>query len=283
MRDAKEDLVRLDGIWFSYRRRWVIQDVTLSARAGEITAIVGPNGAGKSTILKVASGFLKPGKGSSRVLDRDVGAMPARARGRLLTYMGAELEPVFGFTVEETVLLGRFPHTGALRKEGPDDVAAARRAMSVLDLDDLAERPVTDLSSGERQRVYLARALCQETSVLLLDEPTAHLDMAYEMRVMEVLSYTAQERNAAVVVILHDLNLASRFASSLYFVREGRIYKSGCPAETVTAQTIREVYGAESYVFPHPEGRWPQVVPLRPAQKYRSGDDGLYPSRCGGM
>lgn len=267
MRDTKEALVRLDGVWFSYGRRWVIQDVTFAAAPGEITAIVGPNGAGKSTLLKIASGFLRPGKGSSRVLGRNVAAMPARERGKLLTFMGAEIEPVFGFTVEETVLLGRFPHIGALHKEGPDDIAAARRAMSLLHLDDLAQRPITDLSSGERQRVYLARALCQQTSVLLLDEPTAHLDMAYEMWVMEVLSRTAQERKAAVVVILHDLNLAARFASSLYFVREGRVYKSGPPAETVTAETIREVYGAECCVFRHPEGQWPQVIPLRPAQQ----------------
>ncbi len=265
MKDTSEGIVQLEGVWFSYGRRWVIQDVTFSAGAGEVTAIVGPNGAGKSTLLKIVSGFLRPGKGSSRVLGRDVAAMSPRERGKLLTYMGAELEPVFGFTVEETVLLGRFPHTGALRKEGPDDVAAARRAMNLLHLDDLAQRPITDLSSGERQRVYLARALCQETSILLIDEPTAHLDMAYEMWVMEVLARRARDQNAAVVVILHDLNLAARFASVLYFVRDGRVHKSGSPGETVTAETIREVYGAECYVFPHPEGGWPQVVPLRPA------------------
>ena len=265
MTNENEGIVRLDGVWFSYGTRWVIKDVTLSARAGEITAIVGPNGAGKSTILKVASGFLRPGKGSSRLLGRDVSAIPARERGRLLTYMGAESEPAFGFTVREAVLLGRYPYTGALGKEGPDDVAAVKRAMTILNVGDLAERPITDLSSGERQRVYLARALCQDTSALLLDEPTAHLDMAYEMRVMEVLCRTAKERKAAVVIILHDLNLAARFASFLYFIREGRVYKSGPPEETVTPETVREVYGAESYVIPHPEGKWPQVIPLRPA------------------
>lgn len=258
--------MRLESVWFSYGRRWVVRNVTFLACAGEITAIVGPNGAGKSTILKIASGFLRPQRGSAAVLGRETAALPARERGKLLTYMGAETEPVFGFTVEEAVLLGRFAHTGPLRKESPEDAEAALRAMRILDLETLAKRPVTDLSSGERQRVYLARALCQETSVLLLDEPTAHLDMAYEMLVMDVLSRTARERKAAVVVILHDLNLAARYASRLYFVREGSIYCSGSPLETVTAETIREVYSAESYVFPHPEGKWPQVIPLRPSE-----------------
>lgn len=260
-------LVRLESVWFAYGRRWVVKDVSFAAMAGELTAVVGPNGAGKSTILKIASGFLRPARGSAVLFGRDPATLDGSTRGRMAAYLGAEAEPVFGFTVQETVLLGRFPHTGLLKKEDPHDVAAAREAMEALDLADLAQRPITDLSSGERQRVYLARALCQETRVLLLDEPTSHLDMAYEMRVMEILAGIARRRDAAVVVILHDLNLAARYASRLYFIRDGSVYCSGTPSETVTPETIRRVYSAESSVFLHPEGGWPQVVPLRPVDE----------------
>lgn len=250
--------VAVTGLCFRYAPgREVLGGVDFTAPRGQVTAVVGPNGSGKSTLLKVMSGYLRPQEGRVSVCGRDPFSLSHEERSALVAYCGDEPEPAFEFTVEETVRLGRVS-----RRSGDPD-ALSRKAMAEVGVLNLRARPVTALSSGERQRVFLARALCQDPEVFLLDEPTAHLDMAYELQVMEMVARLAGERLKTVVAVHHDLNLALRYASVLFFLKEGRIRHRLTP-DQVTPEIIAEVYGVKASVLAHPALGRPVVVPESP-------------------
>lgn len=233
----------------------VLRGVDLAAPGGTVTSVVGPNGSGKSTLLKVISGYLRPHAGSVMLNGQVPHALVPAARSALVTYCGDEPEPAFDFTVRETVLLGQ-----VARGPGREDQDAADRAMEQVGVYELRDRAITSLSSGERQRVYIARAVCQDPEVFLLDEPTAHLDMAYELQVMEMVVGLARDRGKTVLTVVHDLNLALRFASRLFFLKDGSVVYSLTPDE-VNAEVVREVYGVESWVTRHPALDCPIVIP----------------------
>lgn len=234
--------------------REALRGVDLRVLSGSLTAIVGPNGSGKSTLLKVISAYLHPASGSVTLCGKDIHALPSAERAALVTYCGDEPEPAFEFSVEETVLLGRVS-----RGSGPQDSAAAMEAMRRVGVEDLRKRVITSLSSGERQRVYLARAVFQDPKVLLLDEPTAHLDMAYELQVMEMVGdMTASGKT--VLTVVHDLNLALRFASRILFMRDGSVVRDLLPSE-VDAHAVREVYGVDACISTHPVLGCPVALP----------------------
>ena len=251
--------ISVSGVTFGYagaRGPWeALRGVDLSVPSGSLTAVVGPNGSGKSTLLKVMSAYLRPGSGSVTLLGRDPHAMPPADRAALVTYCGDEPEPAFDFSVRETVRLGRVS-----RGNGADDGVGADEAMKRVGVYDLRERAITSLSSGERQRVYIARAIFQDPEVFLLDEPTAHLDMAYELQVMEIVTSMAQDEGKTVLTVVHDLNLALRFASRLFFMKDGCVVRDLAPDE-VDAGVVREVYGVESCVTRHPVLQCPVVLP----------------------
>ena len=250
--------VVVTGLKFSYGTGVeVLRGVDFAAPRGQVTALVGPNGSGKSTLLKTISGYLKPKEGSVTVCGEDPFALPPEARSALIAYCGDEPEPAFDFTVEETVQLGRVS-----RKTG-DVSAGSERAMTEVGVLDLRRRPITALSSGERQRAYLARALCQDPEVFLLDEPTSHLDMAYELQIMEIVARLARQKLKTVVSVHHDLNLALRYASTLFFLKDGVIRRQLEPWR-VTAEVIADVYGVKAAVLRHPSLGCPVVVPESP-------------------
>ncbi len=257
MSDSQVD-VRVSGLVFGYdgteSARTVLKGVDLVAERGSVTAVVGPNGSGKSTLLKVISAYLCPGEGRVQVRGMDPHTLTPLSRSRLVTYCGDEPEPAFEFTVEETVMLGR-----VALGPGEGDREVAERAMKEAGVFDLRSRAIASLSSGERQRAYIARAICQDPEVFLLDEPTAHLDMSYELHVMELVTRLAKERGKTVLAVLHDLNLALRFASKIYFMKDGAIAHAVMP-DGVTPQIIRAVYGVESSIMRHPALGCPVVI-----------------------
>ncbi|MGE5580329.1 MAG: ABC transporter ATP-binding protein [Bacillota bacterium] len=235
--------------------RAVLRGLDLSVPAGTLTAVVGPNGSGKSTLLKVISAYLKPASGSVSINGRDPHSMGHAERAALVTYCGDEPEPAFDFTVWETVIMGRVS-----RGDGVNDALAAETAMQRMGVAHLKDRAITSLSSGEKQRVYLARAICQDPEVFLLDEPTAHLDMAYELSVMEMARDMAEAQGKTVLTVLHDLNLALRFASRLYFMKDGRVAYSLEPRE-VDEDVVRDVYGVTASLIRHPSLGCPVALP----------------------
>jgi iron complex transport system ATP-binding protein len=242
-----------------YREREVLRGVDLVAHAGELVALVGPNGAGKSTLLKVVGGLLRPASGSVTIDGVDLTALGRRSIARHIAVVPQVFETLFPFTVREIVALGRTSRLGPLGTLGSDDARAVARALDDIGATDLADRRIDRVSGGERQRAVLAMALAQEAGVLLLDEPTAHLDPTHQRATLERVVTLARVRGLAVVAVLHDLNLAAAFASRVVLLADGTVVRDGEPASVITAELVSRVFGPGLRVVAH-DGR-PFVVP----------------------
>lgn len=240
----------------------VLSDFSLALERGDLLAVVGPNGSGKSTLVKAISNTLPPAGGRILLGGRDVKGMPARELAREVAVVAQETGIDFDFTVEEVVLMGRLPHLARFRGESPADHAAVRRAMEETNTLHLKDRLVTRLSGGERQRVVVARALAQGPGLLILDEPTAHLDIAHQVELLDLTRRLNREQGLTVLAVLHDLNLAAQYASRILMIKEGRRFAEGAPAEVVTEANVAAVYGSRVRVMPHPEEGSPHVILL---------------------
>ncbi|HHY44195.1 MAG TPA: ABC transporter ATP-binding protein [Firmicutes bacterium] len=249
--------VTVQDLVFRRGGREVLKGISFEVEPGRVAAVVGPNGAGKSTLLKVISGYLKPASGSVTVCGVDPASLHPSERSRLVTYSGDEPDPAFAFTVQETVEMGRVAAEAPVSRA--DLAGALEEALEALQLAGLRDRPITSLSSGERQRVYLARALYQDPLVILLDEPTTHLDMAYEVHVAGMIRDLAR-RGKTVLTVVHDLNLALRCADRLVFLRDGRLLYNVAPGD-VTSEIVGDIYGVEVRVASHPVLGTPFVTP----------------------
>lgn len=247
------------GIRAGYREREVLTDVDLVAEAGEIVALVGPNGAGKSTLLRVLAGLLRPSAGAVAIDGTPIARLARVDVARRVAVVPQVFETLFPFTVREIVALGRTSRAGLLGIMRAEDARAVERAIDDLALRDLADRRIDRLSGGERQRAVLAMALAQESEVLLLDEPTAHLDPAHQRATLEHTARLARERGLAVIAVLHDLNLASALATRVAVMRDGAIVRDGDPREALTPALVTEVFGAGLSVVMH--GGRPYVLP----------------------
>jgi ABC-type cobalamin/Fe3+-siderophores transport system ATPase subunit len=249
------------GISAGYAGRPVLHGVTLAVEPGEMLAIVGPNGAGKSTLLKVLGGTLRPDEGTVEVLGRALDSYDRRALARAVASVAQESTVAFQFTVLEVVLMGRAPHLGAFNFESPDDLAIAMRALVSFGLSELAERPINELSGGERKLAFLARALAQEAQVVLLDEPTAFLDLKHVAAILSRFRTLAASRHVAIAATMHDLNAAALYADRILLMRDGAVVGHGAPAEVLTAENIRRVYETEVWVGKNPATGAPMIVP----------------------
>ncbi len=256
--------VRLEasGVAARYGERLALSGVDAAVVAGELLGVIGPNGSGKSTLLRVLAGIQRPAAGEVRLDGRPLGALDARARARSIAVVPQETRLAFPMRVRDLVLLGRLPYTGPLGWEGWEDVAAARRAMARATVEGLADRLVDDLSGGERQRVVVARALAQEPEVLLLDEPTANLDLRHAVELLDLFRDLARASGLAVAVVLHDLNLASMYCDRLLLLSEGRVHSVGRPGEVLVYEDLCAVYGTELYVAPNDVTGEIVVLPL---------------------
>jgi iron complex transport system ATP-binding protein len=225
-----------------------LRGVSLEVRPGEVVGLVGPNGSGKTTLVRVASRALRPEAGSVRVAGRDPYATSGREVARLVAVVPQDVLPAFSFTALEMVLMGRTPYRSAWGGGGAEDWARVRAAMAAASVQHLADRPLEELSGGERQRVVLAQALAQDAPVLLLDEPTSHLDIRHVVDVLGIVRSLAEREGTAVLAILHDLNIAGAACDRLVVLDRGEIVAEGEPAAVLTGDLLRDVYGLDADV-----------------------------------
>jgi iron complex transport system ATP-binding protein len=252
-------MLRIESLSVSYNSREILHDISLSVQSGEILALIGPNGAGKSTLIRAASGVI-PFSGQVRTNGDTFHALTPMQRAKYIAVVPQAILLPPAFTVWETVLMGRTPHLGFLGQTSRADEELARRALERVHADSLAERRVGELSGGESQRVLLARALCQSTPILLLDEPTAHLDLQYQVSLLELVRKLVREDNLAVLVALHDLNLAARYSDRVALMVAGRITALGSPREVLTPELISQAYCLPVDVVEHPLSGGPLVL-----------------------
>ncbi len=245
---VSELLHELDNVHFAHGARPVLNGIDLKLRPGRCHGILGPNGSGKTTLLDLLCGLLMPDRGEIIYAGRPLSRWPARALARQVALVPQEFAVRFSFTVRQVVEMGRYPYLERMRDPGPEDRAVVTAVMAELDIGDLADRPVTRLSGGEKQRVAVARALAQEPRVLLLDEATSNLDIRHTLSILGAIRRRVRDAGLCVVAALHDLNQAAMFCDRLLFLKKGRIFRQGPVAENLTEEVIQAVYGVEARV-----------------------------------
>ena len=251
---------QLVDVSFRYARDWVLHDFSLEVAEGEFLGLIGPNGVGKSSLLKLMAGLLRPNQGAVWLHGENLASLLPRQVARHVAVVPQESQVLFPFTVAELVLMGRFTHQEGWGWDSPADLQIARHAMQAMDILPVATRTFRELSGGERQRAIIARALAQQASILLLDEPTAFLDINHQLDIYALLRDLNQNQGVTVVVVSHDLNLASQHCDRLVLLHEGRVYQSGAPEQVVTPEHIRTVYGCDVIIDRHPEAGTPRVT-----------------------
>jgi len=242
-----------------------LRDVSVTIQRGSLTGLLGPNGCGKTTLLKLMAGVLRPRQGAITLDGRAIGDIPRRELATQVAVVPQETHPAFDYSVLEMVLMGRHPHLRAFQLEGPEDLSIARESLAATGTAHLADRPYMTLSGGEKQRVVIASALAQAPHVLLLDEPTASLDLAYQLEIASLLDRLNHDRGVTMVLATHDLNLAASLCDSLVLIRSGRILAEGQTREVLTGAMIQQLYDVEADVHFHEASGHMTVVPIRRA------------------
>jgi len=232
--------------------RNILDGLSCEVRQGDFLAVIGPNGAGKTTLLRAVSGLLTPASGEVRIFQKNLTAYSRRALAATVALVPQQMNLELPFTVEETVLMGRSPHLGLLDRERREDYDIARQAMIFTGIDHLSGRRLDQLSGGERQRVLIARAICQQPRIMLLDEPTAALDPAHQLAVMQLMSRLLEEEGMTILMVSHDLNLAAMFAGRILLIKDGQGLASGLPEEILTPDRLHQAYGCSMSVDRHP-------------------------------
>ncbi|MFW3172109.1 ABC transporter ATP-binding protein [Geodermatophilus sp. CPCC 206100] len=252
-----------ESVSLAYDERVVVRDLDLQLTDGSFTAIVGPNGCGKSTLLRALGRLLRPAQGQVLLDGRAITRTPTREVAKVLGLLPQTPVAPEGLTVGDLVARGRHPHQTWLKQWSSGDEAAVAEALAWTDMSELADRPVDALSGGQRQRAWISMALAQGTDLLLLDEPTTYLDLSHQIDVLELVQRLHTERGRTVVVVLHDLNLAARYAQRLVAMKDGVLVASGAPAEVLTEQLLADVFDLEARIVPDPVAGTPMVVPVR--------------------
>ena len=265
--------LRADALSFSYQSNAVLRDVTVTASSGECVGILGPNGAGKTTLLHLLAGLLTPTRGTVHIGGECVDQLPRTTVARRLALVPQETTLAFDYSVLEVALMGRHPHLNAFAVEGPDDIRVVNRSLASTGTAQLADRPFSTLSGGEKQRVVIASALAQlmsadrddaaaEGAVLLLDEPTASLDLGYQLEMVSLLRALHQRSAVTMVVSTHDLNFAIGICDQLVLLRDGEVIASGPTEAVLTADNVSALYGVETDVTRHATTGRLLVVPI---------------------
>jgi iron complex transport system ATP-binding protein len=255
--------LRLDNVNLGYGGQTILKNISLEAKPGELVGVIGPNGSGKSTLLKSIIRMLKPYSGQIFIDGNSLDKLKHNDLAQLVAIVPQN--PVLPelFTALEVVLMGRTPHLGLLRYESSKDLAIVQKSMEVTQTEHLAERRIGEISGGEKQRLVIARALAQEPKILLLDEPTAHLDINYQVETLELVRRLCIEQDLIVLIALHDLNLAVQYCNRLIILNRGKIHSQGPPEVVINADTIKEVYGVDVCVCPHPVNKLPATLVVR--------------------
>src|SRR5210317_1197752 len=244
--------IELLHVSLQYGLRDVVRDVSVQIEEGEFFVIIGPNGAGKTTLLKSITGLHRLTAGEILLRQRSVSKYARKELARSLAMVPQHINAEFPFTVAETVIMGRYPHLGLLAVEGKRDLEIAEQAMAFTEVLHLADRRLGQLSGGERQRVIIARAICQQSKILLLDEPTASLDPAHQLRIMDLMERLRCEAKVTIVMVSHDLNLAASYADRLLLLKDGEVEKVGTPQQVLTSEQLSQSYGCTLLVDENP-------------------------------
>ncbi len=254
-------LFEMTGLSASYGARMAVREITLSLPEGGFTALIGPNGAGKSTLLKLLSGWLAPSGGSVLFRGKEISTWNERAFAREVAVVHQFMDSMPPFSVDEFVRMGRFPHRAPWQPYDVHDREAVAAALATAGIGHLAGRAITALSGGERQLAYVARALAQQSPVILLDEPVSHLDIRHAVRVMDLLHERAAQ-GTTVIAALHDMNMASDYCDTIIALREGLLFARGTPREVVRFETIEALFSTVCVVFDNPMTHQPYTFPV---------------------
>jgi iron complex transport system ATP-binding protein len=261
------DAIQINRIACCYRKTRVIDDLSFAVRQGEFLIIIGPNGSGKTTLIKSMAGLLPIASGRITLHGRPLLRYKRRELARRIAYVAQDTGVDSPFTVRETVLMGRAPYLGMLGVEGREDLALTERAMRFTGIDHLADRRLDSLSGGERQRAQIARAISQQPDTMILDEPTAALDLAHQIRIMELVADLKHRSATTVVMVSHDINLAAMFADRLLLLVDGKKHACGPPAQVIDEDLLEAAYGCALRVDASPCGTWRQVSLVRQPRK----------------
>jgi iron complex transport system ATP-binding protein len=256
-------MLEIAGLHAGFGARVVLRGVDLTFDRGEMLALAGPNGCGKTTLLRCVTAVHRPSGGRITIDGAPLSEMKAAAIGRRIAVVSQAAALPEGYSALEVALMGRTPHLRLLQSEGRADLRIARAAMERADCWQLRDRRVEELSGGERQRVVIARALAQEPELLLLDEPTSHLDLAHQAATFQLLEELRRERGLAIIAVVHDLTLAAMYAGRIAMMHQGQIIADGTPRDVLQEDLIGRVYGAPVRVITHPDTGQPVVVPAQ--------------------
>jgi len=259
-------LLKVENLYGGYYKEDVVRGVSLNVNPGDFLVAIGPNGSGKTTLLRLLTRVLPLRKGEIFYKDRNIGQMNLKEFCRCVAFASQDIPAGFSFTVMELVLMGRIPHLKRLQYETRRDIEIAYEKLALTDILALKDKRIDELSAGERQRVVIAQALAQEPELLFLDEPTAHLDIGHQVQILDLLKKLNRENNLTIVMILHDLNLASAYSNRIVLLDQGMILKEGRPEEVLTYQNIEKVYKTIVLVNDNPVTGKPNIV-LVPGDK----------------
>jgi len=254
--------VEVQTLSYSYEAEQVLDRLSFSVDESEFFVVIGPNGSGKTTLMKLIAGLLKPRRSEVFVMGKDIRAYGRKDLARQIAFVPQLVPTDFPFTVHDVVLFGRSPHQGTFGLETAEDIELARQAMAFTGVEHLSRRRMDQLSGGERQRVFIARAICQAPGIMILDEPTAALDIAHQMRIMDLMEKMKQEKRITIIMVSHDVNLAAMYADTLLLLKSGRLAEWGPPDAVLRYESLEPVYGCPLLVDESPLGDLPRVTPV---------------------
>lgn len=264
--------INIENLTFAYEKKPVLKNISFSINTGTFFIIIGPNGSGKTTLMKMLAGTLKPLSGQLDILGLAIQTFNRKSLARTIALVPQMVPLEFPFNVFEFVLMGRYPHQGVLGWEQSKDIDVAKQAMKFTGVEHLDSRKMNQLSGGERQRVLIARAICQQSQIILLDEPTASLDLAYQVQVMDLMEKLKEEMGTTVIMVSHDVNLAALYGEQLMLLKDGEIVKQGQSADVLTFQNLELAYGCKLLVDESPLGNSPRVTLVPKKFLVRSSD-----------
>jgi iron complex transport system ATP-binding protein len=251
-------MLKIEKLNFAYDKENVLKNLSAEIKSGELLGIIGPNGSGKTTLLKIITKILKPSSGSLFFEGLKICEITAGEFAKKVAYLPSDINISFSYTVEEFVSMGRFPYTGRYGNLSASDKKTIKETLEKFEIDSYKERKIWELSDGEKQRVFLAQTVAQEPSLLILDEPTSHLDLGHSFKILDIIK-KLNEDGITVVAVLHDLNIASEYCSRLILLKNGKIFSQGTAEEVLTYQNVEEVYETKALVYKNPYSRKPYV------------------------
>jgi len=257
-----EKILSVKNLSFSYNSKYILDNISFNIRKGSFVSILGPNGAGKSTLINIISKVLKDFKGSVSIEGKDLKLMTSREVAQNMAVVPQYTNPSFGFTVEEMVMMGRHPYISRFGGEGPEDYRVVREVMKKTSITQFANRRFTQLSGGEKQRVVIAQALAQESPILLLDEPTSHLDINFQIELMNLFSRLNREEGKTIVGVSHDINLAIQNSSQIMLLKDGSIFGFDEPEKIINRQNLKSVFHSDIFVGKNPVTQKIYVSPV---------------------